>query len=235
MDEQSQLANQLKKVEYFKKLSLFDLKGIISAGQLRFYDADSTLFFEGDPCAGMYVLLKGKIELRKTGPEGQVTILNTIRPVIMFNEVAVLDGGVNPVSAVAVEKSSLWHVQCNRFLSIITQYPQLALGLLNVMARRNRILVSHYADLSFRSITARIAKHLLNLSDNGKMIVDRSSYPIKTLAAYVVTAPEAVSRALKQFSNQKLIEVNRKTIRIIDPVGLQLLADIPLLIDKNSN
>jgi hypothetical protein len=44
----------------------------------------------------------------------------------------------------------------------------------------------------------------------------------------VVTVPEVVSRALKKISIQKLIEVDRKLIRVIDPIGLQLLAEIPL-------
>jgi len=228
MDELTQLVSQLKQVEHFKHLSPLDLMTIVSSGQVKTCEPGTTLFFESDPCAGMYVLLKGKVDLRKTGPEGQVTILNTIRPVIMFNEVPVLDGGVNPVSAVAVEKSLVWHVKCDRFQAIIKQFPQLAIGLLKVMARRNRVLMSHYSDLSFRSTTARIAKHLLVLSDNGNKTINRLANPIKTMAACVVTAPEAVSRALKQISTRHLIEVDRKTIRVIDPAGLQQLAEIPL-------
>ncbi len=228
MDELTQLVNQLKQVDHFKHLSPIDLMAIVTSGHVKPCEYGTILFFEGDPCAGMYVLLKGKVDLRKTGPEGQMTILNTIRPVIMFNEVPVLDGGVNPVSAVAVEKSLVWYVSCEHFQAIITQYPHLAIGLLRVMARRNRVMMSHYADLSFRSTTARIAKHLLVLSDNGNKSINRLSNPIKNMAACVVTAPEAVSRSLKQISTQHLIEVDRKTIRVVDPAGLQQLAEISL-------
>ncbi len=228
MIEHANLVDQLKKVEHFKHLSLIDLRAIVLSGQVKVYDAGTTLFLEGDPCAGMYVLLTGKVDLCKTGPEGQVTILNSIHPVIMFNEVPALDNGVNPVSAIAVEKSCVWNVGFERFQSIIAQYPPLAIGLLKVMARRNRILMSHYDDLSFRSITARIAKHLLDLSDYGNKPIDRLSNPISNIAACVVTVPEVVSRALKKISTQKLIEVDRKSIRVVDPIGLQQLAEIPL-------
>jgi CRP-like cAMP-binding protein len=228
MIEHANLVDQLKRVEHFKLLSIIDLKTIVLSGHVKGYDAGTTLFLEGDPCAGMHVLLSGKVDLCKTGPEGQVTILNSIHPVIMFNEVPVLDGGVNPVSAIAVEKSCVWYVSCERFHSIITHYPQLAIGLLKVMARRNRIMMSHYDDLSFRSITARIAKHLLDLSDNGNKPIDRLSNPISKIAACVVTVPEVVSRALKKISTQQLIEVDRKSIRVIDPIALQQLAEIPL-------
>ena len=121
MIEQANLVDQLRKVEHFKHLSLIDLKAIVLSGHVKVYEAGATLFLEGDPCAGMYVLLTGKVDLCKTGPEGQVTILNTIRPVIMFNEVPVLDNGVNPVCAIAVEKSCVWNVGFESFQSIIAQ------------------------------------------------------------------------------------------------------------------
>lgn len=226
MDERNQLVDQLKQVEHFKHISPMDLMAIVTSGQVKTYETGTTLFYEGDACAGMYVLLKGKVDLCKTGPEGQVTIINSIRPVIMFNEVPVLDGGGNPVSAIAVEKSCVWYVGCDRFQSIITRYPQLAIGLLKVMARRNRVIMSHYTDLSFRSIYARIAKHILDLSNNGKEPINRLSNPLKIMAACVVAAPEAVSRSLKQLSTQNLIEVDRKSIRVIDPIGLQQVAEI---------
>jgi CRP/FNR family cyclic AMP-dependent transcriptional regulator len=228
MNDLFTLVDQLKKVEHFKHLSPSDLKTIVLSGHVKGYENGATLFLEGDPCAGMYVLLSGKVDLCKTGPEGQFTILNSIHPVIMFNEVPVLDGGVNPVSAIAHEKTYVWHVSCKRFHTIIAQHPQLAIGLLKVMARRNRMMMSHYDDLSFRSITARIAKHLLDLSDNGKKPIDRLSNPIKNMAACVVTVPEVVSRALKKISSQNIIEVDRKSIRVIDPIALQQLAEIPL-------
>ena len=57
-------------------------------------------------CAGMFVLLAGQVHLRKLGPQGQESILAVIEPVIMFNEVAVLDGGPNLTTAVAAQDSA---------------------------------------------------------------------------------------------------------------------------------
>lgn len=227
-DELTSLAEQLRRVNHFKSLPLADVIQIVAAGQVRRFARSATLFAEGDPCAGMHVLLSGQVDLCKTGPEGQVSILNTLQPVIMFNEVAVLDGGPNPVSAVAVEDSLIWQVRCERFQVLLDRYPQIARGLLGVLARRNRHMLSHYSDLSFRSVTARVAKRILTLSQEGAQPVRRAEYSVVKLAAQVVTTPEAVSRALRQLAEKKVLAVNRQTILVLDKSRLQELAQIDI-------
>lgn len=227
-DELTSLAEQLRQVNHFKNLPLADVIQIVAAGQVLRFAKGATLFTEGDPCAGMHVLLRGQIELRKTGPEGQVSILNTIQPVIMFNEVPVLDGGPNPVSALAVEDALIWRVQCERFQVLLERYPQVARGLLGVLAHRNRVMLSHYSDLSFRSVTARVAKHILALSGDGARPVSRAEHSVRKLAAQVVTTPEAVSRALKLLGEKKALAVSRQTIVVLDVARLQELAQIDI-------
>jgi len=227
-DELTSLAEQLRRVNHFKNLPLADLIQIVAAGQVRHFACGATLFTEGDPCSGMHVLLKGRVDLCKTGPEGQVYILNTIQPVIMFNEVAVLDGGSNPVSAVAIEDTLIWRVQCDRFQTLLERYSQIARGLLSVLAHRNRVMLAHYSDLSFRSVTARVAKRILALSQDGAVPVRRAEHSVVKLAAQVVTTPEAVSRALKMLGEQKALAVSRQTLVVLDVTRLQELAQIDI-------
>ena len=120
----------------------------------------------------------------------------------------------------------IWSVNCERFQWLITRYPQLSLGLLNIMARRNRDMISHYGNLSFRSVSARIAKLLLELSEEGTQTIDRSVHPIKSLSAKAVTTPEAVSRTLKMIASEEVIEVDRRKIRILDLSKLKDFAQI---------
>jgi CRP/FNR family transcriptional regulator len=226
MEKPSELVEQLRRVEHFKNLSQKDLETIISAGNIKRFLKGETIFNEGDSCAGMHVLLQGRVDLFKMSPDGKVSILNTLRPVIMFNEVAVLDGGPNPVCAMAEEDTLVWRVNCERFQQLLHQYPQIALGLLSVLARRNRMMLAQYGDLSFRSVTSRISKYLLSLSEDGQKTINRSQHSIRNIAARVVTTPEAVSRTLKILNEKKIIAVDRKTIRILDLERLQQLARV---------
>lgn len=226
MDEFRHMVDQMRTVEHFNSLSLVDLLAIVTSGQVLNFQPGSILFCEGDPCAGMYVLLNGKIDLFRTGPEGQISLLDSLSPVIMFNEVPVLDGGSNPVSAQAFDHVRVWFIPCARFCRLIKRHPELATGLLKVLARRNRLLVNNYSDLSFRSVPARLAKQIVELSGKGMNTINRSIHSNKNLASKIVTSPEAVSRTINLFGSRNLIDISRDTIRVLDIDGLLTIAQL---------
>ncbi len=224
MPETLDLIAQLQRVEHFKHLPEADLRAIIASGRVRRFATDEVIFGEDDPCAGMFVLLRGRIHLYKVGPGGQQAILAVIEPVIMFNEVPVLDGGPNLATAVAATESLAWQIGCENFQALLNRYPQIGLGLLKVLARRNRILVSQYEDLSFRSVQARAAKLLLDLSDSGQHPIDRRTHPNQQMAARIATVPEAFSRALNYLKRHGFISSTRAEIALHDPDALAHLA-----------
>jgi len=219
------LIAQLQRVEHFKRLPEVDVRAIVTAGRVRRFAAGETLFAEGAPCAGMFVLLTGQVHLRKLGPQGQESILAVIEPVIMFNEVAVLDGGANLTTAVAAQDCTVWQIGCDRFQALLARYPMIGLGLLRVLARRNRFLVSQVEDLSFRTVQARAAKLLLDLSDTGAQPIDRRKHPNHELAARIATVPEAFSRALNAFKRTGCLTCTRSAIAVHFIEDLAALAE----------
>jgi len=144
----------------------------------------------------------------------------------MFNEVAVLDGGANPATAIAVENSLAWRISYEAFQSLLERIPQVGLSLLRVLARRNREMIAHYEDLSFRPVLARTAKLLLDLSDNGRKTINRRGCSIEQMAARIATVPEAISRSLSVIKSSKAIIVSRTEISLLYPGKLAELAHI---------
>jgi CRP/FNR family transcriptional regulator len=226
MDELRQLAERLRQVQHFKHFSITDLTAIVSMGQVRHFRTGETIFQEGEPCSGMYVLLRGEVHLRKMGPLGQTNILSIIKPVIMFNEVAVLDGGTNPLSAEAVEDCLIWQISYESFQVLLQRYPDMGLGLLKVLAKRNRQMLERYEDLSFRSVHARMAKLLLDLSKNGTRKIERNQHPISEMAARIASVREAISRCLQTFKSRGLIQYDRTEISVLDPQSLAKLGQM---------
>ncbi|GAB4421709.1 MAG: Crp/Fnr family transcriptional regulator [Anaerolineales bacterium] len=225
MDERH-LAERLRTVHHFRNLGITDLLKIVSSGRVRRFHAEEFIFHEGEPCAGMHVLIQGQVEIQKTGPQGKTGILSTIEPVIMFNEVAVLDGGPNPFTAQATKDCTIWQVSYDSFQNLLERYPQIGLGLLRVLARRNRQMLAHYEDVSFRSVLARTAKLLLELSGNGAMKIKRSEYPISNMAARIASVPEIISRSLNTFKSQGAIQYDRSEIIVTNPDMLAEIAQV---------
>jgi CRP/FNR family transcriptional regulator len=220
------LIDRMSRLEHFSKLSQADLAAIIDIGRVRKVDEGEWIFREGEPCAGLYVLLSGQVHLHKVGPEGQEHIMVVLKPVTMFNEVAVLDGGVNPATAIAARESVVWRADREEFLGLIDQYPAVGIGMLPILARRNRELVTKFEDLSFRTVRARTAKLLLELSRFGERPIDRRSHSVNNLAAQICTAPEAVSRSITFFKLNGYIFSSRNRITVREPVKLAELAQI---------
>jgi CRP/FNR family transcriptional regulator len=225
MSDFPDLIAQLQQVEHFKRLPEADARVIVTAGRVRRFAAGETIFAEDAPCAGMFVLLTGQVHLRKLGPQGQESILAVIEPVIMFNEVAVLDGGPNLTTAVATQDGAVWQIGCDSFQALLARYPMIGLGLLRVLARRNRFLVSQVEDLSFRTVQARAAKLLLDLSEYGRQPIDRRKHPNHELAARISTVPEAFSRALNAFKRSGCLTCTRSVIAVHCIEDLAVLAE----------
>ena len=123
MPDLPDLIARLQRVEHFRRLPEADVRAIVTAGRVRRFAAGEIIFAEGERCAGMFVLLEGRVHLRKLGPQGQESILAVVEPVIMFNEVAVLDGGPNLTTAVAMQECQVWQVGWDAFQALLGRYP----------------------------------------------------------------------------------------------------------------
>ena len=213
----AKLASRMKRLSQFRRLSEGDILTIIRAGSIRRFDAGEVIFMEDDPCSGLCVLLGGEVHLYKLGPGGQENILAVIRPVIMFNEASVLDEGPNPVTAIAFKRSTIWIADLESFKYGLERFPQLGLGLLPILAKRNRMLASRYADLSFRPVRDRLAILLLELSEHGRSVIKRRENTIQQMAARTATVPVVISRKLGELKEEGFVECSRETIRVVDP------------------
>lgn len=220
----SQLTNKLKNVRHFRQLPLTAISEIVLGGRTQTYQVRDTIFREGDPCSGLFVLIRGQVHLYKCGIHGQEAIISVIQPVIMFNEVAAIDGEDNPITAVAAESSLTWRINHQRFNELIQKYPPVGNSLLKVLANRNRLLMSSFEDLFSRPVRARVARVILDLSSFGTNEIDRGQHTNLEIAALAATVPEPVSRALQSFREDGLIDTSRQQIVILQPKKLARLA-----------
>lgn len=214
------LIERLKNVHHFKNLPDQAIKDIVIAGQVHHYEPGTIIFREGEDCAGLFVLLKGLVHLYKLGLQGQETIVTSVQPVIMFNEVPIIDGGLNPVTALAVQDCVTWRIGYERFQLLMDNYHELGTSLLKILARRNRLLFGCYEDLLSRPVLARVAKVILDLSECGEVPIDRIKYTNPKMAALAATVPEAISRSIKTFKSDKIIQASRTKISVLVPERL---------------
>lgn len=217
----STLVKQLGSVDHFRELAPSEVDAIVRSGKVSFFNQGKVIFSEEEFGVGLCVLISGRIQLCVLSPQGQISILAIFEPVIMFNEVAALDGGSCPATAIALEDTVIWQLPSSQVENLFTQYPKIGLAISRVLARRNRALIRQYQDLSFRSVLGRSAGLLLKLSNSGKNRIDRRKYPNHQLASMIATIPEGFSRCLRVFRSNQAIHTTNKFIEILNPPHLE--------------
>jgi CRP/FNR family transcriptional regulator len=167
----------------------------------------------------LYVVQAGRLKLFKTSSRGREQVLSILRPGDMFNEVAVFDEGPNPASAQAIQDCSLFLLRRRDLLRFVEQRPGIALAITRNFARRLREALTLVEDLSFRDVTSRIAKILLEGQPEANPRLTQ-----ELLAAMAGSRREVVGRALKALSQDGAIRLARGRIHVCDASALERLA-----------
>jgi CRP/FNR family transcriptional regulator len=219
----------LRRVPYFTGLTDEVLGALAKAAGSRRYSRNQVIFLEGDPCAGLYIVMTGEVKIFKLSTQGREQILHQLGPGGTFNDVAVLDGGPNPASAAATSDATVCIIPREQIRRLAQTYPELAWALIESIARRARHLVRVVEDLALRSVKARLARLLLTEAAhiNDKGAIERAQMVTQAeMAARLGTVREMIGRALRDLADEGLIEFDRHRIVIIDRERLQAVADL---------
>ena len=185
------------------------------------FGKNEAIFFEGDPGNGFYMVAEGKVKIFKMSFAGKEQILHIFGPGEPFGEVPVFHGQPFPASAETLVKSTLIFFPREKFITLVHENPSLALNMLAVLSMRLRRFVTQIENLSLKEVPARIAGYLLYLLEEQKS-EDSVELEISKgqLASLLGTIPETLSRIFARMSDEGLIAVDGKKIRILDRKAL---------------
>jgi CRP/FNR family transcriptional regulator len=124
----------------------------------------------------------------------------------------------------AIEDSILWVITAESLTSLRRQYPDLNDVIIKNLAMRCRQLVQRVYNLSFLSVTGRLAAFLLQQSSEGDSELSRHRWTQDEIAAHLGTVREMVVRAFKELQDANLIAFDRHRIEILDREGLAELS-----------
>ena len=214
----------LRRVPLFAGLNDADLAALGQRAIEKKYQTGEKLFYEGEECLGLFLLIEGVVKISKASATGREVMLALITAPSGVAEVTVFDGDPYPASAIATEPATALFIDARDFFQLCHSHPTIALTLLKVVGRRLRQLIATIERISFGSIRQRLAAQLLEFGE------DQFVLPVthQELASRLGTAREVVTRNLGRFQVEKLIEVAGREVRILDREGLQREAETEL-------
>ncbi len=224
LDDMSVSMESLQSSTYFSGLSSEELDSVRKLIFQKTVARGEIILFEGEPAQAVYFVVAGVVKVFKTSPDGKEQILYLARPGDSFNDVPVFDGGLNLASAEALTQVVLYEIKKSDFETSLREYPALAANVIKMLSQRIEQVISLVEDLSFRRVTGRVAKILLeNVEDiHGQ----KHRLTQQEMAAMAGTAREMIGRSLKLLEEEGKVRLERNRIVITDKEALREVAGV---------
>ncbi|MDZ4763054.1 MAG: Crp/Fnr family transcriptional regulator [Chloroflexota bacterium] len=213
-------------VPYFVGLNAAARQRVLESARQHVYQAGAVIFLEGDPCAGFYIILDGMVRLYRTNAEGRLHTLGLLRSPSTFNEVAAVDGGANPLNAVAVTHTVALVISHTQLLNLMATERTLLANMVQAMAHVNRDYLERLEDMTFRTIPSRLAKLFLREPSYSDQFCETpTQLTQEEIAAILGTTREVVGRAMRLLLNAGLLRKQGRYVGVADRLGLERLAE----------
>lgn len=179
---------------------------------------------DGSECSGVILVRRGSLRLYMMSDEGrEITLYRLHRgDLCMLSASCVLDAITFEVFVDAEEDSECFVIGGPAFAAVSERNPDIKIFALQTAVSRFSDVMWVMQQILFMSMDKRLAIFLCDESTRtGSDIITLTHGQI---ARYMGSAREVVSRMLKYFAGEGLVEVSRGGIRILDKIRLRELA-----------
>jgi CRP/FNR family cyclic AMP-dependent transcriptional regulator len=184
------------------------------------------LFERGDAGDGCYWLRRGVVAVCVASHNGEQRILAILGPGAIVGELAMIDGLPRSASVQAVRDCELTFVSRATFTELLRQHPEYYGDVVMTLAERLRQSDEDMVASSFLTVRARVARALLQFThylgeDMGSArIAIRHKITQSDLAAMAGVARESVSRTLREWHRQKVLEGSTRDGYVVNKARL---------------
>ena len=211
-------------------LSEAEALAVMERGTRKVLYRGATLFNQGAPHEGIYLIETGRIRVFYTSPAGREVTLAFWHPGNFVGGPEVFGTSAHIWSGVAAANSSVLHLPGKVLRSLVTEMPALAIGLIEGLSFKGKCYSAMAQMLGTRSITERLAHLLLHLADlygveepDGTVIA--AAFTHADLAHMVGATRQWVTISLKRFSEGGVLGTCRSDVIILRPDVLARIRD----------
>lgn len=197
--------------------------------QIVAYRGGSTLFKEGDPANGIFLVCDGLVKLFATAPGGHTMILKIARPGDVLGLSAMLNDLPYEVTAQTLAPSNFKHIGYQLFLNFLETHAKAGYVTALTLAKQYQEVFLGMRRLALSpSAAARIAQVLIGLAQLDSTGGTAPSFPLELthaeLASLAGTSRETVTRLLNQFERSGIISRDHSIVTIAQLPQLKKLA-----------
>jgi CRP/FNR family transcriptional regulator, nitrogen oxide reductase regulator len=211
-----------------------DLVDLAARFHPRHFARDEALFHEGHRAHAYYLIAEGRVKIIQTSVDGTEVILHLLGPGELVGALPNLDDGTYPGSALALDDVSALSITPGDFEALLERHPRLAINLLRFAASKLRSAHDRLRELTTERAERRLARTISRLAAQIGRRVEAGvllDAPLtrQALAELSGTSLFTVSRTLKEWERQGLLQIGRERVVIVNTHALAMRADdLPL-------
>jgi CRP/FNR family transcriptional regulator, dissimilatory nitrate respiration regulator len=215
----------LKSCPFFSRVDGERLERLSQITRIHSFTKGQTIFRQGEPCPGVYIVADGMVRVYKIGPNGKEHVLHILGPGSTFAEVAAIGGFDCPANAEAVADSSCALVPLEPFRRALNEDHELCLQMMIGLTFWVRHFLSLMEDLVLRDAAGRLARFLLESPPETDGMVRLPTLK-RHVASHLNLTSETFSRTLSRLIEAGLvIELENNRVQLPDVERLRAVAD----------
>jgi CRP-like cAMP-binding protein len=211
----------LRKVPLLQSFSSADLADLWSLLRIQRLQDKQALFRKGDEGTALYIIKQGKIKIVLPSKVGEEVILTIFSEGDFAGEMSLLDQKPRSADGIAMEESEVYVLNRTDFLSFLQKNENAIRCVLSSLSERLRKTDDLLEDTSFLSVSARLAKKLLELgrefgTTEGDITKIGFRLTQQDLADLVGTTRESVNKELKVLRGKGLVSTEGGYFQLLD-------------------
>ena len=218
-------ASRLRIITLFEDLDDAALERVSEACTTRPYERHSQILSEQDLTDDVFFILEGTVRITSLTPAGREIIFTDVSAGNMFGEFAAIDGLPRSATVTALTDCLLTRMSAASFFETLRTNGTVATRLVEALVAKIRRMSERVFEVSALAVRERVRRELLRLAADGQRfgnsVVIRPAPTHYEIAARIGSHREAVTREFSRLEGERLLEIRRRLIRIVDIVKLQ--------------
>jgi len=192
----------------------------------RNYQPAEVVFFEGDPCRGVYCIENGLVGIRKAGIDGESVLLKLAHTGDILGYRPFLSQEPHRASAEVLKPTSICFVPGAVVRDMLDESPALGFQFLNRAAKAQGAAEEKFHQTVTMSGRDRLFHLLLVMKDRYAMVTEDNALvlelPIshKDMAAMIGVRPESLSRIIRKLEEEGVMTFSGRKVRVFSADSL---------------
>lgn len=222
---QARPSANLRVISLFEEMSDSELVRLAESCTTRTYEKNAQILGDQDSTTDVFFILAGSVRTNSVSPKGREVIYSEIKAGNIFGEFSAIDGRPRSSAVSALTDCTVARMPAKAFFEFLRGNGIVATKLVELLVTKIRSMSERVFEVSALSVSERLRRELLRLAATGerqgKTIVIKPAPTHYDIAARIGSHREAVTREFNRLEAEKVLDVSRRQITILDLARLE--------------